>query len=151
MIGVGELVVTALSAGAAALGKGIATGAASDGYEALKALLVTRYTKLAAFVGAVEDDPASEPEQEVLCKKIAQSDAAGDAEVLQAAKGLMAALQELRDAPGAGAVLDFARLDVAGSVDLSDIESTSGTALRAETAKIGGDLKLSGFRQKNEP
>ena len=149
MVGVGELVVVALSAGAGALGKGIATGAASDGYAALKALLVSRYEKLAAFVGAVEDDPDSQPEQEVLSKKIEQSDAASDAELLEAAKGLLSALQQMRDVPGAAAVLDFGRLDVAGSVDLADIQA-SGSALKAETASIGGNLKLSGFRQKND-
>jgi esterase/lipase superfamily enzyme len=140
-------VVTALAAGAVAVAKDVATKAVKDAYSGLRQLIVDRYKKTAPFVEAVEANPTSTPEQEVLANQLQQ--ATGDPQLKELASALLRALDELHNDPRAKAVFDFGKLKAAKNFELSDIDF-SGTLLRAEEATFDGDFKSTNLRQKTE-
>ncbi|WP_299725876.1 hypothetical protein [uncultured Tateyamaria sp.] len=148
MVTVSAMMVAALTAGATAIGKEFASASVKDGYAKLKALLAKRSAALGVLIDTVEEDPASEPEQAVLAKQLDRADLSEDGEVLEALQSLAKAVEDLRDsAAGAGAVIDFDTVSIAGSVDLKDI-SAQGGVFRAKSAEIGGDFRAEGITQK---
>jgi len=138
-------IVTALAAGAIAAAKDVATSTVKDTYAALKRLIVDRNKKAAPFVEAVEANPTSAPEQQVLSKQIAG--AADDPELKKTAAALLEALEGLKNNPRAAALFDFGKLRAAKNFELTDIE-TSGTVLKADDATFDGDFKATNIRQK---
>jgi hypothetical protein len=139
-------IVTALSSGAIAATKDVATSAVKDAYAALKKLIVDRYKKAGPFVEAVEADPASQPEQAVLANQL-KGEPADLEEAKKLALALLASLRQLENNPHAQAVLEFGKLRAAQSFELHDIEF-SGTLLHADEAVIDGPFRASGLRQK---
>ena len=139
-------IVAALVAGAAAAAKDVASAAIKDAYAGLKRLISDRYQKAGPFVEAVEVDPSSEPEQQVLAKQLDQQGAGADADLKNLAEQLLAAIEHLREEPQATALFDFERLRAARNFELEDIQSI-GTVLRAKDATIEGDFKAKGIRQ----
>jgi hypothetical protein len=137
-------IVSALAAGATAVAQGFASEAIKDSYKALKGLILSHFQKAAPFVDAVESDPASTPEQQVLVKQLAQSDTKPD--LKQAATQLLDQLNELRNEPRAQAVLDFDKLTAAKKFELSDVVF-SGTLLRAKEANFQDDVTIKNLRQ----
>jgi hypothetical protein len=141
-------IVTALSAGALAAAKDVATSAVKDAYSGLKKLIVDRFQKAAPFVEAVESDPTSEPEQKVLAKHLG-APGVDLQEVNNRAVALLDAIQQLEKDPRARAVFDFGKLRAARNFELDDIEF-SDTLLHAEEANFEGDFKATHLRQKKE-
>lgn len=140
--------VAALSAGAIAAGKDLGGAALKDAYGAIKTLIAYRYKKAGNAVEALEEDPDSELEQQVLEKRLETENAGGDTELADLAKALLEALNDLKDEPQAQALFDFKSLEAKGSFILGDIE-TSGTVLNADDATFSGDFKATNIRQKN--
>lgn len=138
-------VVSALAAGATAVGKEFATAAIKDSYKALKAFVLKRFAGAEAFVQAVEDDPGSEPEQQVLAKKITGIGEAGEVKAL--VQTLISEIEAVRDAPGAAAVFDFDTLRAVRNFEI-DGATFSGTLLRARDATFEGDFKATNIRQE---
>jgi hypothetical protein len=138
-------IVTALSAGTIAAAKDVATRAVKDAYSALKKLVIDRYKKSGPFVEALESNPGSQAEQEVLANQLHGVDSDPDAKVL-AAK-LLDALEALERDPKAQAVFDFEKVRAAKKFELNDIEF-SGTLLRAKDAVFEDDFKATDLRQK---
>ncbi len=136
-------IVTALTAGAIAAAKDVASTAVKDAYAALRKYLLDRYQKAGPFVEAVVADPTSEPEQKVLANQL--KEAQSDPEAKKLAEALLDALQELKHDPRTQAVFDFGRLSAAKNIDLFDIEF-SGTLLRADEATFE-DFKATNIRQ----
>ncbi len=140
--------VAALSAGAVAAGKDLGSTAVKDAYTALKTFISDRYKNAGAAVEALEEDPESDLEQQVLEKRLVKDNAAQDADLAKLTKSLLAALTEMKDNPQAQALFDFGKLEAAGSFEIDDIE-TSGAVLKAESATFTGDFKATNIRQKN--
>jgi len=141
-------IIAAIVAGATAAAKDVATSAIKDAYAGLKRLIKDRYEKVAPFVEAVESDPASEPEQQVLAKKLDQTKAAADDDIKDYAQRLLKAVEGLREDPKATALFDFEVLRAAGNFELEDVDSV-GTVLRAKQATFEKDFKAKGIHQKN--
>lgn len=137
-------IVSALTAGATALTQGFATEAIKDAYKSLKSLLLGHMKRATSTVGALETNPASEPEQRMLAEQLRGSNISPD--VKQAAVALLDQIQELRGEPRAHALLDFDILDAAKNFELS-ADDFAGPLLRARHAKFGGDVKMSISRQ----
>ncbi|MEM8591954.1 MAG: hypothetical protein AAGF13_05450 [Pseudomonadota bacterium] len=140
--------VAALSAGAIAAGKDLGGTVLKDAYGAVKALIADRYKKASAAVEALEEEPESDLEQQVLEKRLAVEDAAQDPELAALTKTLLAALQDLKDDTQAQALFDFKTLEAKGAFTLDTVK-TGGTVLKAETATFEGDFSASNIRQKN--
>ncbi|MEL6782315.1 MAG: hypothetical protein AAFO51_08045 [Pseudomonadota bacterium] len=140
--------VAALSAGAIAAGKELGGTALKDAYTALKTFIVDRYKNASAAVEALEEDPESELEQQVLEKRLVHENADEDADLATLTKALLAALTNMKDDPQAQALFDFGKLEAAGSFELDNIE-TGGTVLKADSATFSGDFKATNIRQKN--
>jgi hypothetical protein len=94
------LVVTALAAGATTGAGQAATTAVTDAYQALKQLVVRRFTgKPAAEVALAEHEAAPEVWRAPLAKQLTETGAAADSAVIEAARQLLTLL----DADGARA------------------------------------------------
>ena len=142
-------IVAALVGGAAAAAKDVASAAIKDAYSGLKRLISDRYQKAGPFVEAVEADPSSKPEQEVLAKQLDQQGANADPDIKNLAGQLLAAIEHLREEPRATALFDFDQLRAARNFDLEDIQSI-GTVLVAKDATFEGDFKAKGLRQTSQ-
>ena len=147
MLSFSGLIVAALSAGATAIGKELATTAVKDGYSKLKSLLAKRSATLDVLIDTVAEDPNSEPEQAVLAKKLDQAELDKDTDVHDALRSLAQAIEELKEVDGSEALFDFETINVAGNFELKDI-TTDGSVFQAKTADIGGDFKAEGITQK---
>lgn len=139
-------IVTALAAGALAAAKDVATSTVKDAYTGLKTLIVDRYRKAAPFVEAVEANPTSEPEQQVLAKQL--HDASADVEARQRAVALLESLETLEKDSRAQAIFDFGKLRAAKNFELSDIEFVGPLMVVHGDATFEGDFKATHLRQK---
>ena len=140
-------IVAALAAGAVAATKEVATSAVKDAYAGLKRLIVDRYKKAGPFVEAIEADPTSKPEQEVLAKQLGPG--TPETALKEAALALLQALEGLEADPRARAVFDFGQLRALKSFKLTDIEF-AGPLFKADSATFEGDFEARGLRQKSE-
>jgi hypothetical protein len=140
-------IVAALVAGATAATKDVATQAIKDAYQGLKGLVTGKYAGTNDAVEAIDDEPESDLDRQVLAKRLDRAGAANDAELKTAAQALLDAVGELREVEGAAPLFDFDRLRVARDVKLSDLEAL-GAVFRGKNVKVGRDFKVSGVRQK---
>lgn len=128
-------IVAALAGGATAALNGVASEVVRDAYNALKALLVERY-KRKATIEAIEEDPASQAQQQAVAEALQRSGALDDGEVLRIAQGLATALAALPAKEAAAAGLDIERFK-AESVHIRNITSP-GTAARLKDVRVKG-------------
>jgi len=85
-------IIAALAAGAASGVTEVGKQAIVDGYNALKSAIQRKFgadSKLAAAVDDLEKEPEFKPNQEALVGRVAQVDAAADAELKQLAQALL--------------------------------------------------------------
>jgi len=141
-------IVAALVAGATAAANDVATTAIKDAYTSLKRLISDQYKRAIPFVEAVEANPASEPEQQVLAKQLNQVEAGADDNLKDCAQQLLKTVEVLREEPKAAAMFNFDVLHAAGNFELENIHSI-GTVLYAREATFEKDFKVKGIRQKN--
>jgi hypothetical protein len=143
-------VVSAIVAGATAIGNGFATEAIKDGYKLLKGWILGRYSSAAPIVDMVEKDPTkSEPEQLVLAKQL--GGASSDEKLKELAQKLIAAIQETRETPQASALLDFGSLDAAGKFEMDHIKVLNTALLVRGHAHFASDAKFSDMSQGQPP
>lgn len=145
---ISTLLVEALTAGAIASAKGLATVAVKDAYAAVKSIIASRFKGLSESVDAVDGDPDSQENKDKLASEVAGADVASDPVLSAVLEDLVRALKDLKEDPKAGALLDFETLSVDGNMSLKDVD-VEATAVKATTAKIKGDFSLEGVRQKN--
>ena len=91
------VIISALTAGAAAAAKDVVAQAVKDGYVGLKALIVRRFGQKADVKDAlkgVEKKPDSEARQAVLKEELKAAGAAQDAEVVRQAQALLELLKQ---------------------------------------------------------
>jgi hypothetical protein len=142
-------IVSAIVAGATAIGNGFATEAIKDGYKLLKGWIFGHYATAAPILEMVEKDPKSEPEQLVLAKQLGT--ASSDGELKELAQKLIAAIQETRETPQAAALLDFGSLDAAGKFEMDHIKVLNTALLVRGHAHFAGDAKFSDMSQGQPP
>jgi 23S rRNA G2069 N7-methylase RlmK/C1962 C5-methylase RlmI len=89
-----SMIVGALVAGATAAAKKVGGRAVEQAYDALTGLIADRYKRKGA-VAALEEDPSSETQKKALEEALAKTEAPTDAELIQKAKELTQALEQV--------------------------------------------------------
>jgi hypothetical protein len=140
-------IVAAISAGALAASKDLASTAIKDAYAALKRVISDRYSKTGPFVEAVTAQPSSEPERQLLAKQLDKAGAGDDPELKALAVQLLDAVHELRKEPQAAALFDFDNLRAARNFALEDIQAVGGILRVKGDANFEGDFSAKGIRQ----
>jgi hypothetical protein len=145
-----DVVVSAVSAGAAAGLKSTVSTAVTDAYAALRRLITDRYAGV--DVSAVESKPASAAKRDSLAEDLRDTSVGADAEVASAAQQVLAAVAE--HAPEVGPVIgvDLVGLSAA-NVRLHDItaEGPGAIGLRARDVTASGDFEASRIRATDRP
>jgi hypothetical protein len=136
------LIVSALALGASAGLQNTVTSAVSDAYAALKRLIGQRYSNIDVL--PVERRPESAAKRESLAEDLHVAGAVGDAELLAAARQLIAQLgNQAPELAGAiGVDLEQVR---AAALRITDIES-AGTGVRVRDSEFAGDIDISQVR-----
>jgi hypothetical protein len=131
----------ALGAGATA-GKAVVNELVKDAYAALKGLIKRRYPTVS--VEQLEQAPQSKNRRAVVEEDLANSDAGKDGELIDAANRLIELVRQ--QAPGAAAAIGVELKDVeAANLRLRDI-TASGTGVKVERGRFGGDIDISNVR-----
>jgi hypothetical protein len=112
-----------------------------DAYDTLRELIRTRYPH--APVADLEQNPRSQGYRLLVTEKLETSGAAGDAELLAAARKLMETIQACVPGGAQNIGLDLGDI-LAASVRLSDATG-SGTGVRVRDVRIMGDISISGI------
>jgi hypothetical protein len=133
-----SLIVVALATGAAAGLKPTAEAAIRDAYAGLKRLVADRYHGV--DVSPLERQPTSEAKRRSLAEDLQETNAAGDADVLRAAKALLDLVAE-RD-PAAATTVGVDLEDVrAAFVDIEKVRS-GGVGVRGRGWKVEGGVRI---------
>src|SRR4051812_35906563 len=142
-----SLIVSAIALGASNGVRDTVASAVRDAYDAVKRLLQQRYADV--DVTAVERRPDSEPKRNSLVEDLDEAGAGADAELLEAARQLIAQVRE--HDPDAGRVvgIDLERV-VAESLRISDVAST-GAGVRVRDSQFRGDVDIQGVRSGEAP
>jgi hypothetical protein len=135
-------VVSALSAGALAVGSGYATEAIKDGYKQLKSFLVANFVHAAPFVEVVDKKP-SEATVDLLAEQIAPAEREGGDEetekkLLEAkalADTLRTAIEAVKNEPHTDAVIKLLDL-ITGDIKVDNTRS-SGRVMDMEHSRTG--------------
>ena len=145
-----DVVVAALSAGAAAGLKSTVSTAVTDAYAALKRLITDRYAGV--DVGAVEKNPQSTAKRDSLAEDLHDTPIGADAEVAAAAQQVLAAAAA--HAPEVGPVIgvDLVGLSAA-NIRLHDItaDGPGAIGLRAHDLTASGDVEVSRVSATHRP
>ena len=140
-----SLIFSAIVAGASAALKPTAEQAVKDAYEGLKALIRSRWRRVA--VEAIEGNPSSSERQKILKEDLQAAGQLDDREVLEKAQQLILAVKAHDPAAAEAAGITVRDLDVAGTVNLDDLAAAGGIAVQG--VKAGGDFNLRGARAGN--
>jgi len=147
-----QSIVDVLVASARVAGQKVATDAIMTAYLFLKAKIAGCSGRAGAAVEQLEEAVAqgedSEQEAALVRKRVESDRLAEDAEIVEAARALLAAIEAERDNPAIQPLFDFDTLRAAKSFEL-DIESSS-PVLRARSATFEGHFKGK-VRQPGEP
>lgn len=144
-----NVVVSAVSAGAAAGLKATASTVVTDAYKGLKKLISDRYRRV--DVAPVENKPDSQARRAVLAEDLTEIGAGGDAELVAAARRVLVAVDEHDPEVGVVIGVDIAGLKAA-NVRLSDItaEGSGAIGLRARDVTASGDFEASRVRATDQ-
>jgi hypothetical protein len=140
-----SLIVTALTAGAAAALKPTAERAVKDAYDALKTIIRDRYQRVATTVDTLESQPDSRPRREIVEEELAASDAVMDSDVLARAQSVLQVVQDLAPDIADEVAIDLEQIRVGASVNIKDVVA-AGRAIRIRDADVGEDLNITGIR-----
>jgi hypothetical protein len=142
-------VIGALAAGALAKAGDVGGRAVTDGYDALRALIVRKLGKGGA-VQSVEDEPRSETAQAALAEALTKAGLGSDAELAQHAEALRAAVAgaagaasadiEVGDITGKVNVL-VSNLVASGRIKLGDLRAETGDATLTNLTAGAGAAK----------
>jgi hypothetical protein len=151
MVAFTTALVAALSSGAMAAGKDVATSAIKDSYKALKNFILSKIGTAKPALDVLEtemqkDKPDAALEEQVVAKAIAGLPASEEA------KRLMAQLVEAIQAAGATepALVDVDRIRVARDFVIEDVELSGGLLRSEEVIVETGDFRISGIRQNDK-
>lgn len=135
------LMVTAITAGAAAALKPTAEQAVKDAYAALKTVIRDRYTRVATSVETLEQKPKDEPRRKILEEELAESDAIMDETVLSQAQALLKAIQDHAPESASDVAIDIDRIKVGANLNIRKVVA-EGRAIRIKDSEITNDLNI---------
>lgn len=136
------VIVTALTTGAAAGMKDTAGTVIKDAYAGLRRLITDRYHNV--DIASVERAPGSPAATVSVTEVLATSNAAADADLLDAAQRVIAAV--CTDAPETGAALGVDLEAIrAQAVRIRDVVA-GGAGVRGRDWQVEGDITISGVR-----
>jgi hypothetical protein len=136
------MIVSAVAMGAAAGLTDTASAVVTDAYAALKGVITGRYPGV--DVAAVENKPESTPKRESLAEDLREAGADHDADLVEAARQVIAAVKA--DAAGVGPAL---------GIDLEGVEAAAlrirsvtsdGTGVRVRDGTFTGDIDIGDVR-----
>jgi hypothetical protein len=137
-------IVTALALGAASGLKGTAEQLIKDGYTTLKTLITSKFPQARSSVDQLEHAPESKARRAVVEEDLTKEGAGHNAEILQQAKALLDVIAQR--APSTAEIIGVSLTDITGaSLRIADVLS-SGSGVRVERAKIGGDINIEGVQ-----
>jgi hypothetical protein len=136
------VITQALAAGAAAGFKDTAAKAVKDTYAGLRKLITERYQDV--DVSAVEKRPDSEHKRASLAEDLQQAGADRDAELLEAARQVLATVNTHAADTGLAIGVDLSGLEAA-AVRIRDVIA-EGTGVQGRDWKVAGDVEISGVR-----
>jgi hypothetical protein len=144
------LIVTALTAGAAAALKPTAEKAVKDAYEGLRTIILDRYRRSADRLKTIEADPSAADERERLREELASMKVAEDYEAMVQAQKVLEAVQPHAEAVASEAHIDLRDIEVGAN---AVIERVSGDVVKItiRKAKIGENLTISDLGNRNRP
>ncbi len=156
------VIISALTAGAAASAKDVVAQAVKDGYVGLKALIVRQFGQKAdveAALEGVEKKPDSEARQAVLKEELETAGAAQDAEVVRQAQALLELLKQhgLVSGPsyqatvkGSGAIAQGEGAVAAGAGGVAVGGNVTGSTIITGDGNVVGDHSRSDVRVTKE-
>jgi hypothetical protein len=136
------MIVSAIAMGAATGLTDTASAAVTDAYAALKGLLTGRYPDV--DVAAVENKPESTPKRESLAEDLADARAEHDAELVEAARQLIAAVKAHDAALGPALGIDLERVEAA-ALRIRSVTS-DGTGVRVRDGTFTADIDIGDVR-----
>jgi hypothetical protein len=141
------IIVTALALGAATGLKSVSEKAVKDSYEAIKALIGSKYPKVG--IKQLEEKPDSKNRQGVVEEYIVDLGVDKDEEILQKAKTLLQAIEELpqEKLPAIGVNLEDIK---AAALKIEDVIAT-GTGVNVKKGEFQGDIEIKNIRAGSEP
>lgn len=156
------IIITALTAGAAAAAKDVVAQAVKDGYAGLKALVVRRFGwkgDVETALEGVEKKPDSQARQAVLKEELEMAGAAQDTEVVRQAQALLDLLQQhgLVSGPsyqatlkGSGAIAQGEGAVAAGAGGVAVGGNVSGSTIITGDGNVVGDHSRSEVSAPNK-
>lgn len=145
------LIVSAVTAGAAAIAKHTTEEIVKDAYNSLKKLIQRRYPKV--NVEMLEDEPKSPNRQAVVSEDLQRYSVAEDPEIVKAAKTLLVVLNQ-HDPAAARDVGLIIRGSEVDQLTVEKITSTSGTGAVVDTTQIGnfsiGEISVGSSRGEDD-
>ncbi|MFC9897599.1 hypothetical protein ACFVMC_28235 [Nocardia sp. NPDC127579] len=136
------MIAAAVAAGAAAGLTETAKNAISDAYLALKGLITRRYETV--DLGVVESKPELASRRAVLAEELSEAGAGADEELIEAARQLLAAIQDERPEAAEIVGVRLRRIE-SGQLEITDIAAV-GSGVVVEDAKVAGAVKITGVR-----
>ena len=136
------IIVTALALGAATGLKSVAEKGVKDSYEAIKTLIRSKYPKVG--IEWLEEKPDSKNRQGAVEEDIADWGVDKDEEVLQKAKTLLKAIEELSESEVPAIGVNIEKIKGA-ALTIEDVIAT-GTGVNVRKAELTGDIKIKEVR-----
>jgi hypothetical protein len=136
------VIVSAIALGAASGLTETATAAVKDTYAALKGLITGRYPDV--DVAAVENKPKSQAKRESLAEDLVDAGAEHDADLVEAARQVIAAVKAHEAAVGLALGIDLERVEAA-ALRIRSVTS-EGSGVRVRDGKFTGDIDIGDVR-----
>lgn len=136
------IIVTALALGAATGLKSVAEKGVKDSYEAIKGLIISKYPQVG--IKRLEEKPDSKNRQGAVEEDIVDFGVDKDKEVLQKAKTLLKAIEELSssEVPAIGVNLEEIK---GAALKIEDVIAT-GTGVNVKKGEFTGDIEIKQVR-----
>lgn len=147
------VIATAIALGASDGARETTKEAIGDAYAAVKDWITSKYGSVSGDVVGLEQEPEEELRRALLAKKLDQTGAGNDVELLNLAQVLIAAVEG--EAPELPATIGVAirRASVGGDIEVVNVSVDGGSGVIAEDITADGSVRIGGVsaRAPQEP
>lgn len=147
------VIATAIALGASDGARETTKKAIGDAYTAVKDWITSKYGSVSGDVVGLEQEPEEELRRALLAKKLDQTGAGNDVELLNLAQVLIAAVEG--EAPELPATIGVAirRASVGGDIEVVNVSVDGGSGVIAEDITADGSVRIGGVsaRAPQEP